>query len=74
MRMTIYGLAMVLCTFAVFGGCSEQTEKDPMMDIRTSGVSKRMVDHIDMVLKRAKPRMSRRVMSLTTSQWSQTGL
>ena len=28
--MRIYGLAIMLCVFAAVGGCSKQTEKDPM--------------------------------------------
>ena len=52
--MRIYGLAIMLCVIGVVGGCSEQTEKDPMADIRTSGVSQRIVDYIDIVLKKGK--------------------
>ena len=44
----------MLCVIGAVGGCSEQTGKDPMADIRTSGVSQRIVDYIDIVLKRGK--------------------
>ena len=54
MRTTVYGLAMALCSFAVVGGCSKQTEKDSMADIRTSGVSQRILDYLDIVLKKGK--------------------
>ena len=52
--MRIYGLAIMLCVFAVVGGCSEQAEKDPMSDIRTSGASQRILDYLDIVLKKGK--------------------
>ena len=52
--MRIYGLAIMLCVFAVVGGCSEQAEKDLMSDIRTSGASQRILDYIDIVLKKGK--------------------
>ena len=54
MRMRIYGLAMALCSFAVVGGCSKQAENDPMADIRTSGASQRILDYLDIVLKKGK--------------------
>ena len=44
----------MLCVFAAVGGCSEQTEKDPMADMYTSGVSQRILDYMDMVLKKGK--------------------
>ena len=52
--MRIYGLAIMLCVFAAVGGCSKQTEKDPMADMRTSGVSQRILDYLDIVLKKGK--------------------
>ena len=45
---------MAVCVFAVVGGCSKQTEKDPMADMRTSGVSQRILDYLDIVLKKGK--------------------
>ena len=47
-------MVIMLCAVAAVGGCSKQTEKDPMADIRTSGVSQRILDYIDIVLKRGK--------------------
>ena len=47
-------MAIMLCVFAVVGGCSEQAEKDLMSDIRTSGASQRILDYIDIVLKKGK--------------------
>ncbi len=52
MRTTVYGLVIMLCAFAVVGGCSKQAENDPMADIRKSGVSQRILDYMDMVLKK----------------------
>ena len=54
MRTTVYGLAMALCSFAVVGGCSGQAEKDPMADRYTSGASQRILDYINMILKKGK--------------------
>ncbi len=55
MRTTVYGLAMALCAvIAAVGGCSGQAEKDPMADMRTNGVSQRILDYIDTVLKKGK--------------------
>ena len=54
MRTTAYGLSIMLCVFAAAGGCSEQTEKDPMADIRASGVSQRILDYLDIALKKGK--------------------
>ena len=55
MRTTGYGLAMALCVvIAAVGGCSGQAEKDPMADIRTSGASQRILDYLDIVLKKGK--------------------
>ena len=52
--MRIYGLAIMLCVFAAVGGCSEQKKNDPMADIRTSGASQRILDYLDIVLKKGK--------------------
>ena len=52
--MRIYGLVIMLCAVAAVGGCSKQTEKDPMADMRTSGVSQRILDYLDIVLKKGK--------------------
>ena len=54
MRTIAYGLAMALCVVIAAGGCSEQKKNDPMADIRTSGVSQRILDYIDIVLKKGK--------------------
>ena len=54
MRMRIYGLAMVLCAVIAVGGCSEQKKNDPMADIYTSGASQRILDYINMILKKGK--------------------
>ena len=45
---------MAVCVFAVVGGCSEQKKNDPMADIYTSGASQRILDYINMILKKGK--------------------
>ena len=54
MRTTAYGLAMALCAVIAAGGCSEQKKNDPMADIYTSGASQRILDYINMILKKGK--------------------
>ena len=54
MRTTAYGLVIMLCVVAAVGGCSEQKKNDPMADIRTSGASQRILDYLDIVLKKGK--------------------